>query len=178
MKKENKKLLSLILRYLFLLIIAIPNLWLLYTIFTPLTIYPVYYLLNLFFDVSLKGNLLIVSGIKIRIIEACVAGSAYYLLSILNFSIPDIKKRVYVLAFSFLSFLAINILRIILFAIILLYYPSLFFLTHMLFWYILSTLLVVLLWFFTIWLFKIRDIPFYTDLNFLYSLTKSKKRRK
>lgn len=177
-KKENKQLFALMLRYLFLLVLAFLNISPIYFIFTPLTIYPVYFILSLFFDVSLSGNLLFVSGIKIRLIESCIAGSAYYLLLMLNFSIPNIKKRAYAIAFSIFAFLAINIIRIIIFALILLYYPSLFILTHMFFWYVLSTLLVVFIWFFTIRIFKIKGMPFYDDIKFIYILIKPKSKRK
>jgi exosortase/archaeosortase len=116
MNRENKKISSIVLRYLLLLVIAIPNLYLFYLIFTPLTIYPVYFLLGLLYPVFLSGSLLTVNGFQIQIIDACIAGSAYFLLVLLNFSFSmPIKKRISSLIFSLFSFLFLNILRIFIF---------------------------------------------------------------
>ncbi len=104
MRKESKNFFGIFTRYLILILIGIPNLWLFYLIFTPLTIYPVFFLLNLFFDASLFGNLILLNkSFSIEIINACVAGSAYYLLLILNLSIPmKINKRLKILVYFFI----------------------------------------------------------------------------
>lgn len=49
--------------------------------------------------------------------------------------------------------------------------------THKIFWFLGSTLFVVIIWFLEVKIFKIKDIPIYTDLKFLYkdSLLKNKK---
>lgn len=175
-----KRYLDIVLRYLIILLIALPNLYIFYAIFTPLTIYPLYYLLKIFFDVSLSDSVLLLNGFQIAIINACIAGSAYYLLFALNLSIPSInlKKRAKMLLFSFLSLLILNIIRIFAFILLLFYGASLFDLTHKFFWYFVSTILVVLIWFAEVKLFKIKQIPVYSDLKYLYSLTKSKKKKK
>ncbi|GAF92595.1 unnamed protein product, partial [marine sediment metagenome] len=110
MKKISKQFTDILIRYIILLIIALPNLWLFYFVFTPLTIYPVYFLLNLFFDSSLIGNVVLVEDcFPIELIGACIAGSAYYLLLILNLSTPKIKfqKRVNMIFLSFIFLLII-----------------------------------------------------------------------
>ena len=151
-----------------IILIALPNLWIFYFIFTPLTIYPVYFLLKPFFEVSLSGNIIEIPNYYISIIKACVAGSAYYLLLILNLSIPKIKlsQRVKMVLFAFVFLLVVNILRIFLLVFFLDY--SWFDITHKLFWYSLSTIFVIAIWFAEVKLFKIKQVPFYSDIKFLY----------
>ena len=172
MNKTSKKFIDILIRYIILIIIALPNLWLFYLIFTPLTIYPVYFLLNLFFDSSLTGNLIIIKNyFPIELIGACIAGSAYYLLLILNLSTPNMKfpKRVKILFLSFVSLLIINILRIFLLSLVFISGSSFFDITHKLFWYIGSVVFVVGIWFAEVKLFNIKEIPFYSDIKLIYS---------
>lgn len=176
MEKDSKSILGIFLRYLILVVVAFPSLWIFYFIFTPLTVYPVYFLLNLFFDASLisKTVILIASGVPIEIIGACVAGSAYYFLLILNLTTGKIrtKTRIYMILFSFLVFLIVNILRIF-FLSLLAISDSLFFdITHILFWYLLSIVFVVGIWFTQVKIFKIKEIPIYSDIKFLYKKSK------
>lgn len=162
---------SIALRYIILILVALPNLWLFYFIFTPLTVYPVYYLLNLSFDASLIGNIIILNKkIAIELIRACIAGSAYYFLFVLNLSTPKIKisKRVKMIIFAFLVLLIINILRIVLLSFVAYSGYSFFNITHKLFWYLMSVVFVVGIWFAEVKIFKIKEIPFYSDLKFLY----------
>lgn len=179
MKKKSKEVLDLVSRYLILIIIAIPNLLIFYKIFTPLTVYPVHYLLGLFFDVSLlAGNIILVEQrIPIELIKACIAGSAYYLLLILNLSTPKIrlKNRFKMVLIAFGAFLIINILRIFILSLFAISGSSLFDITHRLFWYLVSTVFVVGIWFAEVKLFKIREIPFYSDLKSLYKKSRMKK---
>src|SRR3989344_7597476 len=87
------KISELILRYIILLGLSFPGLILFYKIFTPLTVYPVYFILSLFYDAVLltKTTILIEGLVPIEIIGACIAGSAYSLLLILNLSTPNIN---------------------------------------------------------------------------------------
>ena len=172
MKKGNKsRLISIVIRYLFLLLIGLPNLFLFYFIFTPLTIYPVYFLFRIFFNVSLSGNILYFANYpSVQIIDACIAGAAYYLLLILNLSTSKIKieRRIKMILYSFASLLALNILRIFILFILLVSNFALFDLTHKLFWYFLSTVFVVAIWFIQVKIYKIKEIPFYSDLKMIY----------
>jgi exosortase/archaeosortase family protein len=175
MKKLSRHILGIFIRYIILILIAIPNFWLFYLIFTPLTVYPVYFLLNMFFDISLTGEIITITNyLIIKIIGACVAGSAYYLLLILNLSVPKIKlkKRIKMIFFSFMSFLIINILRIFLLSVVFIYISSWFDITHKLFWYLGSIIFVIGIWFAEVKLFKIKEIPFYSDIKFLYKQSK------
>ncbi len=170
---------DILIRYLILIIVAIPNLWLFYTIFTPLTLYPVYWLLGLFHDVSLlAGNILLINmQVPIELIESCIAGAAYYLLLILNLATPGIKTktRIKAILFSFVVLLIINILRIFILSLIAVSESSIFDVTHKVLWYLLSTIFVVLIWFAEVKIFKIKQIPFYSDIKFLFKKTKIKK---
>jgi len=168
MKKKFKEAYDIFLRYLIIILIAFPNLFIFYFIFTPLTVYFVYLLLNIFFDASVSGNIIDIPNYSIEIIKACVAGSAYYLLLILNLSTPKIKlkKRLKILGFSFGFLLIVNILRIFLLSLFLGSYW--FDITHKLFWYSLSTIFVIGIWFTSVKLFKIKEIPVYSDMKFLF----------
>ena len=169
MKKKSKKILHMFLRYFLLAILGI-FLSVFYKIFSPLTIWPVYFLLNLFYDVSILGNIISFIGADIEIINACIAGSAYYLLLIFNLTTDmNVKKRILSLLFSLSSLLILNILRIFLLSILYVESFAFFDLAHKLFWYVLSILFVVGIWFLTVWLFKIKEIPVYSDLKALKS---------
>jgi exosortase/archaeosortase family protein len=172
---RNKDFLNVAIRYLLLVLVAIPNLYLFYTIFTPLTIYPVYFLLKIFFNVSLNFNTLSINNFLIHIIPACIAGSAYYLLLILNLSIPkiDLKKRLKIIGFAFLSLLILNIIRIFILISISLYNLELFNITHKIFWYLVSIIFVVGIWFIEVKIFRIKEIPFYSDMKNLYKYSKN-----
>ncbi|MCL5730405.1 MAG: pacearchaeosortase [Candidatus Pacearchaeota archaeon] len=175
-KRLRLKIFNISLRYLLLILIAVPNLWLFYFVFTPLTVYPVYLILRLLLDATLLGNnvLLLNNIIPIELIRACIAGSAYYLLLILNLSIPDIKikKRVEMILLSFLALLVLNIIRIIVLTLIFMAGYSFFNLAHEIFWYVLSTIFVVGIWFAEIKIYKIKEIPLYSDIKYLIRIIK------
>jgi|SRR3989344_101110 len=163
---NNKQGIFLFLRYLFLLLVGLFNLELFYLIFSPLTVYPVFGFLYLFDDKAnlLAGQLLFFKGNYASLIPACIAGAAYYMLLILNLSTPmDVKKRAISVALLIFSFLVINILRIIFFIFLLSSGPTYFDLAHKFVWYFGSTMMVVALWFFNVWLLEIHTIPVYTD---------------
>jgi len=176
MGPESKFFSDILLRYIILILVAIPNLWLFYAVFTPLTAYPVYWILNIFYDVILiSGKIILVDrSIPIELIEACIAGAAYYLLFILNLATRKIKfrTRVKMILFSFLAFLVVNVLRIFILSTIAVSGSSFFDITHKFFWYALSTIFVVAIWFAEVKAFKIKEIPFYSDLKFLMGKTR------
>ncbi len=72
------------------------------------------------------------------------------------------------LAFAFSAFLLVNLLRIFILSLMFINGSSFFDITHRLFWYFLSTVFVIVIWFTEVKLFKIKEIPFYTDLKYLY----------
>ncbi|MCW8965666.1 MAG: pacearchaeosortase, partial [Candidatus Pacearchaeota archaeon] len=139
-------------------------------ILTPLTVYPVYFFFKIIFSATLENTTILVKNTSIEIIKSCVAGSAYYLLLILNLSIPniEIKKRLKMIAFSFSVLLLINLIRIITMSFLAISNSKFFDITHQITWYILSVLFVIGIWFSEVKIFKIKSIPFYTDMKLLY----------
>ncbi|MFQ5531425.1 MAG: pacearchaeosortase [Candidatus Nanoarchaeia archaeon] len=170
-KKEVKRFLGMFFRYFILIITAFPRFEIFFIVFTPLTIYPVFFLLSFFYSATLSGIVITVKDlITIEMIRACIAGSAYYLLFVLNMSIPNIRlrKRVSMILFAFVLFLIANILRIFFLSIMAISGSSYFDITHKFFWYFLSTVFVVGVWFIEVKIFNIKEIPFYSDIKYLY----------
>jgi exosortase/archaeosortase len=147
-----------------------------YFIFTPLTIYPVFFVIKLLYSSALlNNNLIILNSHSITLIPACIAGAAYYLVLILNLATPmDFKARIKSLLFMFISFLFLNVLRILVFTALFAAGFALFDIAHKATWYLGSTVLVVAIWFSAVYLFKIRNTPVYTDFKTLFSYTKKK----
>ncbi len=163
---NKKEAFGILFRYLLLIIIAFPNLFLFYFIFTPLTVYSSYIILDVLYNADLYFNIITIEGLSIEIISACVAGAAYYLLLILNLSTPmQLKKRIKSFIFLIFSFFALNIIRIVIFSILALNGFKYFDLAHAFLWYAGSTLLLVAIWFANIYIFKIKEIPVYSDLK-------------
>ncbi|MEM4318338.1 MAG: pacearchaeosortase [Candidatus Pacearchaeota archaeon] len=165
-KEEKIKLVSLFFRYFLAIIMGIFIIFF-YTIFTPLTFF-VLKSLGLFFEVYFYKNFIIYHSTLIEIIPACVAGSAYYLLFLLNILTPNIKikKRIFALFFAFTAFFLFNFFRLIL-LISLEFIGVKTYFYHKVLWYFGSTIAVFLIWILTIKIFKIKEIPFYSDFVWL-----------
>ncbi len=191
---------SILIRYFILFILGIGGLFLIYLIITPLTLYPVYFFLNLQHgailqssgissacDITTSLQLNFISSISCvkttiyfrgyyaTLVPACIAGAAVYLLLILNLTTQmNVSKRLKSISFLIFSFLLINITRIIIFANI---YTSkgfdFFDIAHRTTWYFGSTVLVVLIWFSNILIFKIKEIPIYSEIKSAFSHLKS-----
>jgi len=149
-----------------------------YLIFTPLTVYPIYFLLFLLkYSPILGENTILISSIplKITIIPACIAGSAYALFTLLLLLTKDItwKKMLKIWLLGSFLILAMNITRLTILIIIFLNFNINYFETlHLFFWKFLSTIYVVFIWIFLTWLFKIKTIPLYSDLKYLIKIMK------
>lgn len=174
MKSLHRKISNLIIRYAILIAVAIPNFWIFYTLFTPLTIYPADFFLGLVYSTtSLNGNLITISDcFPIEIVGACIGASAYYLLLVLNLSTPGIpmRKRTKVLLTSFFAFWILNLARIVFLSVLFASGSPLVETLHKIFWYVFSIFLVVGIWFAEVKIFKIKEIPFYSDIKFLRRL--------
>ena len=164
MKKEQA--IYLFIRYGILVALGF-GLEMIYKIFTSLTVYPVYWILNsLYGGVLADNNTILLKGIFIELIPACIAGSAYYLLLILNLSTSmDIGKRLKNITYLIFSFLLLNIFRILVMIWIFFALYDYFNLTHRVVWYIGSTIMVVVIWFFGVYIFNIKEIPIYSDIK-------------
>ncbi len=167
MKKRENSLSDIVLRYGILLIIGIIGTSFFYQIFTFLTIGLSYIFFSLFFNPLLISNTIIIQNTPIEIIGACVAGSAYYLLLILNISTPkiELRKRLLIILFSFSVLLLINVLRICSLSILYIAQCPFFDLAHKILWYAGSVIFVVGIWFLSVKIFKIKEIPFYSDIK-------------
>ncbi len=176
--KINKYALNLSLRYIILLIIAL-NLKTIYSIFTPLTLHLSNTLLKIFYETTIENTSIFIDTFEIKLIPACIAGSAYLLLIILNLSTEiDFNKRLKSISFIIISFLLINVLRITFLTYLFKENIVYFNLTHEITWYLGSTLILVIIWFINIKIFKINDIPIFTDVKYLFSQIKYKNNSK
>ena len=178
-----REFLDIVVRYALILMFSANNLGIFYFVFTPLTAYPVLWLLGLFYNASLAGNTIILAfgteSIGIELVSACIAGSAYYLLFVLNMTTRNIKikTRIFSLLFAFFTFLFLNILRIVILSALYVNNFAYFGIVHSLFWNLLSTLFVVVIWFLSVWLFKTKEIPAYSDLRFIYKHARRNKEK-
>jgi len=174
-KNNSNKLYSILIRYSILLVIGlivaftdIP-----YKILLPLTIYPLSFVLGFFYNTIVLGEIMILSNISIELIPACIAISAFYLLLILNLTTPiGYKRQAQTIIFSLLSLLLINILRLIILSIFLIKEYAGFEVLHEVFWYVLSIFIVVGIWFLTVQMFKIKEIPIYSDIRSIIKILK------
>ncbi len=174
---------NLILRVFFAFILN-PLVW--YWIFIWPSIILPYALLKIFgFDVllSLKDFTIYSGNYALEFVEACVASSAYYLLTLLILMTKDIsfKKMLKMFIVGSLLILAMNIFRVVLIIIVLLMFGGSWFdLIHLTFWKLISTLYVFLVWVLLIRWYKVNNIPIYSDVKYLYNeaFTKNKKNGK
>ena len=178
MDKQSKKFLGIFARYIFLLLIGANNLYIIYLILTPLTLYVTTTILLIFTNPILQGNFIGLTNLTIQIVPACVAGSAFYLLLILIFSTADIKPatRTKATLTAIAILFALNILRIL--ALIPFAKSNYFQIIHWTIWYIVSTILVIATWFTIAKIYKIKSIPIYTDIKYLLKSRKKPKRDK
>jgi len=171
-KDDKNYITNLFLRYFFVLLVSINSMAILSNILTPLTFYPVLFILKLFYNATgnFSGTLIAVSSNSIwhsiSIAEACIATSAYFLLLALNLTTKGIlfKKRIKIFLVGAFSFLTLNILRIIVLAAMVVSGSALFDTAHFFFWHVLSTVIVIAIWLFSIKIYKINAIPVVSDI--------------
>lgn len=157
----------ILLRYLFLLILSLFILSKPFASFILIiTIYPVHFILGLFYQNFVVRDLILVGNISVELIPACLAISAYLLLFALNFLVSMRPlKRILALLFSSTVLLIANIIRIFILTLFVLQDSAYYDIIHEFIWYFLSTALVVAIWFLTAYLFNIKEIPLYSDIK-------------
>ena len=177
MNKQSKRILGLFARYISLIILGAGNLYLFYKILTPLTIRTISLILSIFSPTTVADNFISFKGLMIEIVPACVAGAAFFLLLLIILSTAEIKpmKRTFIIIISMVALFILNILRIIILA--LLARTAYFQISHWTFWHIISTLFVVGIWFAMVKIYKIKSIPFYSDVMYLQGLIKKPKKK-
>ncbi|MEM4625470.1 MAG: pacearchaeosortase, partial [Candidatus Pacearchaeota archaeon] len=91
---------KIFMRYLVILFLGLFNLFIIYFIFTPITVNSIYFILNLFYKSQLSQETIIIypfdseTPFQIDLIPSCIAGAAYYFLIILNLSTPmNLRQR-------------------------------------------------------------------------------------
>ena len=179
--KNARFQMGFILRYLSLLILAlfISLLPFLSNILLILTIYPVNFLLSLVYSSAVLNNSILLESLTIKIIPSCLAVSAFLLIIILNMTTPMKPiKRLFSLVFSMILLLVLNILRIFGLSVLLVNNYSNFDIVHKFLWYFLSIVLVILVWFITAYVFKIKNIPIYSDFKALINQIKIKSKNR
>ncbi len=169
---------DLILRVALALLLGIFN-NIFYVVFTPLTLFYSWFLLDAFHPSILIGNTIHTSyGISLKFIDACTAGAAYLLLFLLILLTKGIdwKVRFEMMAWGSIAFLVANIARIgVLFYILFVYGQNMFDSVHLIFWKIVSTVIVFAIWVWLIKKFKIKTIPVYSDVKYLWKYLRKKK---
>lgn len=152
-----------------------------YALFLKITVFLSYLPLLLKYNPVIEGDLILINSQPLRFIPACIATSAYYLLALLVLSTKDIKpkSRIFMFVIGSGLILITNTIRIdILIYTFLEYGRNLFGLIHLFFWTIVSSIYVVIVWIFLTKLFRIKAIPIYSDLVYLYKTSSFGKKRK
>ncbi len=131
---------------------------------------------------SVKYAITILGGeATINIVKYCVTASAYYLLALFCIIIMDVaiwKRALMFLIGSALIF-GMNLARIVILIITLLKYQSSFQAAHFVLNFLLSVVYVILVWVLLSFLFKVKTVPFYSDINFLmHEMLKKSSRKK
>jgi exosortase/archaeosortase family protein len=137
-----------------------------------MTLYGSYFLLKLFYKVNIIGNTISIGEQSFTIISACTALIAYILLAVLVLTTRKLER----LKIFFIGAGAIylmNILRIfILIAVYVQFGKNYFDAVHLIFWHIVSTLFVAIIWICLVEHYKVRSIPIYSDIKFIHHLEK------
>lgn len=179
MDNQSKKLIGLFARYLAVLLLGVGNLYLFYSVLTPLTVLSVSKTISLFTNVIVNGNFIHLNSFSVELVRGCVAGSAFFLMFILVFSTHDIKpaKRFYALVTASAMLFALNFLRLIF--LILIYSPEniYFDAIHWTLWHLLSVFFVVGIWFSVVKIYQIKSVPIYSDIKFLLNFSSDKRKK-
>ena len=136
----------------------------------PLTLYFSYFLLNLFYNPTIIDSTIIINSFSFTIISACTALLAFVLLTELILFTRDIKLKLRIKLFitGFILIFLMNILRIFLLIFIYINFGKDYFnAIHLIYWHVISTIFVAIVWIFLVEYYKIKSIPLYDDINLL-----------
>jgi exosortase/archaeosortase family protein len=121
---------------------------------------------------------MIINNTLLRFIPSCIGASAYCFLLAIILLTKDIKlkTRINLFLFGSLLILILNILRIeVLIYILMKYGSDLFRTARESFWLFISGVYVAAVWLFLAWKFKIKTIPVYSDLRYIFKKLKRSK---
>jgi exosortase/archaeosortase family protein len=170
--------LKLIIRICTLLLIFIIPINIFQILFSKITLVLSYNLLDILgFNPILRSESIIIQEFNLVFVSACVATSAYYLLTALILLTKDIplKKMALLFIFGSLLLLIMNIIRIDILIIILLKYGSNYFeKLHLLIWKFISSVFVAIVWVLLTYTLQIKSIPVYSDFISLIKKIKTK----
>ena len=147
-----------------------------------MTIYSVYFIFYLLdYNPKLSFDALIINNYNLIFAPACIAIGAYHLLILLILFTKDIKLKDAIKYFLIGSFLILvmNIIRVIILILVGVNYGEEWFeLIHLAFWYGISGVYVALVWIFLVYRYKIKSVPVYSDLKYLYKKSYFKKTKR
>jgi len=147
-------------------------------LFSDITLYLSYnFLKTLGYNVHLAGDLLKINNYALKFIPACVATSAYYLLTLLILLTRNISLRKAITLFTLGSALILiaNVVRVDILIIVLINYGYYAFESlHLLIWKIISSIYVALIWIILTYLTNTKEIPIWSDLKHLIKNIKSR----
>ena len=138
--------------------------------FTQITISAVYFLLSAYKPI-LINNLLIVKIYKFEFVEACIVPYAYYFFWFLCLFTKDIltKIRIKMIVYGFIMIFLMNILRIVFVIDLAARYGLVWFnVVHLFIWHFISGIYIAIVWVILVRHYKIKSIPFYSDIKELY----------
>ncbi len=122
------------------------------------------------YDPIVMSDSIFIRGHIFEFVEACIATASYYLLWVLTLLTKDLSvlTRVKMIVTGFALFLAMNIIRIVILIIVALNNQAVFDWVHLIFWKFISGVYVAGVWFFLVYIFKVKSIPLYDELKFLW----------
>ena len=177
MKQHHLKTLFIFARYVLIAIAATGNFYVFRKLLTGPTLAATAAALRLFFDdVCVTSPYIFVHGVTTEIAASCVAALAYYFMFVLIFSTDHVKpaKRLMALAGSFTILFVLNIARMV-FLVFIVHKPY-FNTAHFLFEHLFFSVVVVAVWAGIAFFMKIKTVPVYSDLKYLYSYWEKRKR--
>ena len=171
---------GMLVRYILLVLACVPFMQqLASSIITKTTIHAVYSILSIFYSntaLLASNTLFFGNGWYLTLIVACTAPAAYGLLFILHMLTPLPKRQQWkALLFSLVVFFCLNLIRIFIFTTLYVKGSNYFELGHQMVWYFGSTLLLVVIWFATVYRYDIQTLPVYTDIHTLITAIRKKR---
>ena len=168
-----------IVRYSLALVLMVFGLKIVYFFISSLTFKLSYWSLWYYHPKLISDASFIIQNNKLNFIPACTAASAYLLLALLTLTTKiEFKKAGKIFLLGSLLILVANIIRIDMLIITLIEFGSKAFETiHLVFWKILSSIYVVLVWIFLTKWFKIQNIPMYSDAKEITDLYKKSRNK-
>lgn len=139
-------------------------------ILTPITVY-LTALILFYYKPQVSGIIITIRNINFEFIQACIASYAYWLITFLTLTVKDLelKKRIKMILVGFIMIMAMNLIRIVTLVITKLNASvNVYEIIHSIFWKFISWIYVVIVWIFLINYFKVKSIPVYDDLKYLY----------